>query len=593
MTRGLGFSIGAVNSLSAAVADDPAKPVVRTRRTALTFDEAGRPRIGAINEFASAVTDFADLSADPEPIVINGRFHAPTTLVAAVVTGLLELAEPAEGAVLAYPAVYTAKQVEHLGQALHLAGVGQVLLAPEPVAATEWLEVEKGPLAPGFVLVYDLGATTLDLTVVRVGPDWPHHPMVGTPVRSRDFGGKPLGAMVARYADRAGGRATQTLTSMVNTDALRAEHIRDSFPLIGRCVASAGLRMADISHVLLVGGASRAPEVARTIAELGAPVVTSADPGQVVAAGAACLAARTFAPVREGGGTAPHVAVFSSAAVVSALAMSAMTVFGNPFDPALQPVLDHLPALAAPSDAPLLDMSADAMAAHYETLFREIDPALSGRRIAGAVTNAYQLFVNTPEPARVAAAGGSTLSGGERGAPAAVNRAGNCRTPRNTLTGYADPARFVNPLPFPGTPSDPGPGTGGPIAGPGPSVPGTPSNPGTPTAPGTADPVAGTPTAPGGATTPSTGGVTGTLPGSGDTVTAPGTTPGLPAGGTTTGGTTAPGTGTPGAPAGGGTTAGGGGTAGGGTTAGGGAVAGGTPAAGGADGGAGSGGAVR
>ncbi|MFD6108084.1 Hsp70 family protein, partial [Nocardia salmonicida] len=330
MTRGLGLSIGAVNAISAVVADDPAKPAVRTRRTALTFDDAGRPRIGAINEFASAITDFADLTREPEPMVMGGRFYSATNLIAAVVTGLIELAETPAGIVLTYPAVYTDKQVSLLGQALHLAGAGEVLLVPEPVAAAEWLEIDRGPLEPGFVLVYDLGATSLDLTVLRVGPDWPHHPMVGTPTRSTDFGGKPLGEMVARYAGAPGlGRATQTLTSMVNIDALRAEHIRDTFPLVSKSVAAAGLRLADLSRILVVGGASRPPEVARTLAELGVPLVTVADPGQVIASGAAGLAARTFAPEQQSGGPVPHVAVFSSAAVVSALAMSAMTVFGS------------------------------------------------------------------------------------------------------------------------------------------------------------------------------------------------------------------------------------------------------------------------
>ncbi|MGS2809654.1 Hsp70 family protein [Nocardia sp. MW-W600-9] len=546
--------------MSAVVADDPAKPTVRTRRTALTFDEAGRPRIGAINEFASAITDFADLSREPEPMVIGGRFFSATNLIAAVVTGLIELAEPAAGAVLTYPAVYSDKQVALLGQALHLAGAGQVLLAPEPVAAAEWLEVDQGPLAPGFVLVYDLGANSLDLTVLRVGPDWPHHPMVGTPVRSTDFGGKPLGEMVARYAGPAKvGRATPTLTSMVNTDALRAEHIRDTFPLVSKSVAAAGLRLADLSRILVVGGASRPPEVARTLAELGVPLVTVADPGQVVAAGAAALAARTFAPVQEGGSSAPHVAVFSSAAVVSALAMSAMTVFGSPFDPGLTPVLDRFPALGAPADALLYDMSADLVAAQSTGLLGAVDPITGRVRVAGATVaqTAYEMIVAGGTAAR-----GKTANGGERGSSRDQDVRNDCRPPALARLTYGDPARFINPLPFrlgtptqpqdvsttPGHPDLPG---GGPITAPGPSVPsqGTPTAPGA-TTPGT-DPSA--PSTPGGTTTPSTdtgtsapneGTGTGTAPSgstTGDTDTGAGTggtTGEAPDGGSTSGGTT-------------------------------------------------------
>ncbi|WP_446225142.1 Hsp70 family protein [Nocardia sp. IBHARD005] len=635
MTRGLGLSIGAVNAISAVVADNPAKPAVRTRRTALTFDEAGRPRIGAINEFASAITDFADLTREPEPMVMGGRFYSATNLIAAVVIGLIELAEPPAGIVLTYPAVYTDKQVSLLGQALHLAGAGEVLLAPEPVAAAEWLEIDRGPLEPGFVLVYDLGATSLDLTVLRVGPDWPHHPMVGTPTRSTDFGGKPLGEMVARYAGEPGlGRATQTLTSMVNIDALRAEHIRDTFPLVSKSVAAAGLRLADLSRILVVGGASRPPEVARTLAELGVPLVTVADPGQVIASGAAGLAARTFAPEQQTGGPVPHVAVFSSAAVVSALAMSAMTVFGSPFDPGLMPVLDRFPVLGAPVDALLYDMSADLLAARTAGLVSDVDPVTGRIQVAGvaAARSAYEnLIAPATAPGGKSRPGGSGGSGADRGRPGHQDVSNDCKSPLLARTTYGDPARFINPLPFgpqaaqpqntPANPGAPERPPGGPIAAPG--IPGTPTAPGatdpgtlpaagTAPAPGTAPtvgtstPTGGTSTPTGGTSAPSTGGVsvdtggsvptggtsTGTTP-SDPTGSAGGTSGGTPTGGTTDGGAT-------GGSTGGGTTggtdtsggAGGGGTSGGGASTGGsGGASGGGASGGGSDGGASGGGA--
>ncbi|MGW0638867.1 Hsp70 family protein [Nocardia salmonicida] len=621
MTRGLGLSIGAVNAISAVVADDPAKPAVRTRRTALTFDDAGRPRIGAINEFASAITDFADLTREPEPMVMGGRFYSATNLIAAVVTGLIELAETPAGIVLTYPAVYTDKQVSLLGQALHLAGAGEVLLVPEPVAAAEWLEIDRGPLEPGFVLVYDLGATSLDLTVLRVGPDWPHHPMVGTPTRSTDFGGKPLGEMVARYAGAPGlGRATQTLTSMVNIDALRAEHIRDTFPLVSKSVAAAGLRLADLSRILVVGGASRPPEVARTLAELGVPLVTVADPGQVIASGAAGLAARTFAPEQQSGGPVPHVAVFSSAAVVSALAMSAMTVFGSPFDPGLMPVLDRFPVLAAPVDALLYDMSADLLAARTAGLVSEVDPITGRIQVAGvaAARSAYENFIApATAPGGKSRPGAHNGSGGDRSGFGRPDVRDDCKSPFLARTTYGDPARFINPLPFgqqaaqpqntPTTPGTPELPHSGPIA-----TPGTPESPGTPTAPGATDPgtvpAAGTAHAPGtaptdttsastgGTSSPSSGGASVEVGGSASTG---GTNTGTPAsdpGGSTSGETATGGTtdgGASGGSTGGGATGGtdsSGGAAGGGAS-GGGASTGGGASGGGASGGAGGGGA--
>src|SRR5690606_14945023 len=151
---------------------------------------------------------------------------------------------------------------------------------------------------------------------------------------------------------------------------------------------------------------------AGTLAELGVPLVTVADPAQVIASGAAALAARTFAPEQPNTGAGPHVAVFSSAAVVSALAMSAMTVFGSPFDPGLTPVLDRFPALGAPAEALLYDMSADLVAARTSGLLGAIDPATGRVDVAGATVaarTAYEMFTGSgAEP-------GKTVTGGDRG----------------------------------------------------------------------------------------------------------------------------------------------------------------------------------
>src|SRR5690606_32525847 len=199
MSLCVGLSIGAVNSVTASVSPARSRPSVRTRRTALTLDDHGATRVGNLPRFEPAVTDFADLARDPEPFVLGGRLHTAPGLVATVVRELLDTGEPIAGAVVTYPAVYSDKQVALLRQALDLEGLREAIMVPEPVAAAEWLEVEHGPLEPGFALVYDLGGASLDVTVVRVGPDWSDHPIVGNPRRCYDFGGRPLGATIARY----------------------------------------------------------------------------------------------------------------------------------------------------------------------------------------------------------------------------------------------------------------------------------------------------------------------------------------------------------------------------------------------------------
>ncbi|MEU1953366.1 Hsp70 family protein [Nocardia rhamnosiphila] len=332
MTSGLGISIGTVNVVSARVGAQDARPVVRTRRTAVGFDSGGTARLGGITRFSTAINEFADLGRNPESVYVDGRIWSPATIFASVVQGLVT-AEPAAGVVVTHPAGYSRKQLGLLRQSLDLAGVGHVELVPEPVAAAHWLDTEHGPLDAGFVLVYDLGGNSLDVAVVRTGPDWPDHPVVGNAVRSYEFGARPLGAMIARCAgDRAigpvePGTGAVSLMSFVNPEGLRREHVRDSLEVVRAAVRAAGVALSDIDRVLVVGGAARPPQVAETLAELGLPVTVAADSGQCVALGAAAMAAESVAPAVAHG--VKHPPIFSGAALFSAVAMSAATILGS------------------------------------------------------------------------------------------------------------------------------------------------------------------------------------------------------------------------------------------------------------------------
>ncbi|WP_433194082.1 Hsp70 family protein [Nocardia sp. CA-107356] len=432
-----------MNSVSALVTGERPWSSVRARRTAVTFDSAGGIRIGGIPQFAMAVTDFADLARDPESVIVGGRLWSPANLVAAVVNGLLESFPPTAGAVATYPASYSDKQLALLRQALNLAGAADVMLVPEPVAAAEWLEQERGPLEPGFVLVYDLGGASLDVSIVRVGPDWDDHPIVGKSVRSYDFGGRPLGAMIAQYS-RVGapddnGSMLQ-MTSIVDIGGLRTQHIRDSFDVIHECVESTGRSLSDIDYILLVGGATRPVEVARTIAELGRPVVMSTDPGQTVAVGAAGYAARSFAPLSTGGRhRAPKIAVFSSAAVASAVAVSAVTVFGGPTIPEMPSLLDAAPNGGRPMDNLLFEPDIHALT----------DAGSAVSRAVGWATTAAG-FGNSGRPAYGIAPDVHTTTIGPSVAEA---HWGSHQQPRRGSmqsdgVTYANPAQFLNPLPF-------------------------------------------------------------------------------------------------------------------------------------------------
>ncbi|MEV0294115.1 Hsp70 family protein [Nocardia sp. NPDC050710] len=321
MAVGLGLSIGTVNTVSALAEEGSAKaPPGRrrgvqrssavTRRTTLTFDSTGLARVGMIPRHGRAIAEFADLGQRGSTQArVGHRVLAPADLVAVVAECLITEARRnpravGAGIVLTHPVGYTEAQVADLRAALDALDLDDVALIAEPIAAATWLEAERGPLMPGLALVYDLGGSSLDVTLVRVGAGRPSNPIVGVPLRSAEFGGRAFGAMVAARA--GGGLPADSLSGTapsVTADELRTDHVRASLEVVYRCLRRADVTMVDVDCVLVVGGAARPVEVARVLAEeLARPVVIGADPEQTIADGAAILARRTAAAAEERAG---------------------------------------------------------------------------------------------------------------------------------------------------------------------------------------------------------------------------------------------------------------------------------------------------
>ncbi|MFF0453213.1 Hsp70 family protein [Nocardia africana] len=529
------MSIGTVNSVWAATTGDRDRPAVRVRRTAVTVDRSGAVRVGGVPRFAPVVTDFADLTQPREPVSLGGRVRSSADLVAAVATCLIEASDPEAGPVLTYPGCYTDRQIASLQYALHRCGAFDVILMPEPVAAVEWLDDEYGVSASCSTLVYDLGANNLDVAVVRTEAEWNQRGVLGSALRSDAFGGRPLGAVLARYARALAPDVPAPVSKVVpaeDTRRLRTWHVRNSLRVVRDCLKRARVTIDDIDRVLLIGGAARPVEVAEVLAELGPPVIVPPDPAHTVATGAAIASARFATSNSTVGRYARGAAVVSSAAVVSALAMSAATMIGGGPLGTDGPIMEFAPALAGPADAlreqvgelpqtPGFGIGFAALAARADSL---MGTSLSGlRSYAGAAHDFSHAMTDRVENALR-----------DYGAVTP------CVPPRART--YSDPARFTNPMPFvnsgaaallaagaaardlPGTghPGQPGSGDQGtpPAGG---STPGDSSKPGNP-APkpdGSPAPAPGTNPAPTDDTTAATGGASGNSH-AGDAASAPG-----------------------------------------------------------------------
>lgn len=337
MAVGLGLSIGTVNTVSALAQEGssgarpprwlrqlpspqappgrraPQRPQSLTRRTTLTFDSTGLARVGMIPRHGRAITEFADIS---QRSVVSARVGhralAPADLVAVVAECLITEALPAQqrdagngvGIALTHPARYTDAHVGELRAALDAVGLEHVELIAEPVAAATWLEADRGPLMPGLALVYDLGGASLDVTLVRVGAGCPRNPIVGESLRSSEFGGRAIGALVASRAGH--GLPSDSISGSVagaTADELRTRHVRASLELVYKCLRIADVTMADVDCVLVVGGAARPIEVAQVLAdELARPVIAAPDPERTIADGAAIIGRRAAVAAEESAG---------------------------------------------------------------------------------------------------------------------------------------------------------------------------------------------------------------------------------------------------------------------------------------------------
>ncbi|MEV6769995.1 Hsp70 family protein [Nocardia sp. NPDC051030] len=321
MAFGVGLSIGTVNTVCATAADKSGKyPPGRrgapptTWRTTLTFDSSGTARVGRIPRHGRVITEFADLTQRGAPVArVGHRALSAADLVATVAYSVIEEVlgkAPAggeTGIAVTHPAGYSENLVADLRTALNGVGLEDALLVAEPIAAATWLQAERGPLTPGLALIYDLGGSGLDVTLVRVGAGTPTNPIVGLPLHSEEYGGRAFGGLVAKQMRRATGSA---VVSRVQSDAdagdLRTEHIERSLRLVYKCLRIADVTMADVDRVLVVGGAARPPEVAAVLsAQLARPVVVASDPERTIADGAA-IAARQAMLAQDSNGHRPH-----------------------------------------------------------------------------------------------------------------------------------------------------------------------------------------------------------------------------------------------------------------------------------------------
>jgi molecular chaperone DnaK (HSP70) len=281
------------------------------------------------------VRDFKRRLGDDTPIIVGDSPHHAHSLAAALVDWVVERVtsregEPPDAIAVTYPAAWGLHRKSVLQKALG----PDVLLLTEPQAAAMHYSSASRVEPGSTIAVYDLGGGTFDAAVVHKTADGSFE-LLGPPEGIECLGGIDFDDLVLERVLPSTGcddavamarlrrectEAKEALSSDVQTVVpvllpdvrTQASLTRPEFeslikPILlatvqslSRAIAAAGLRAADVTSVLLVGGSSRIPLVTDLIsAELGRPVAVDTDPKGVVALGAALAAHESMAGVDD------------------------------------------------------------------------------------------------------------------------------------------------------------------------------------------------------------------------------------------------------------------------------------------------------
>jgi molecular chaperone HscA len=253
----------------------------------------------------------------------------PVEISAAILNALRIRAEQSLGgeifgAVVTVPAYFDDAQRQATKDAARLAGLSFLRLLNEPTAAAIAYGLDNG--SEGTYAIYDLGGGTFDLSILRLsrgvfevlatagdtalgGDDFDHRVycwvLETTGIGPLDPDDTRLLMQKAREAKESltthaaaridatlsTGEAVQATLDLATFAAITETLVGKTLSPVRKALRDAKLTPADIDGVVMVGGATRMPQVQKAVGDFfGAPPLNNLDPDQVVALGAAIQA---------------------------------------------------------------------------------------------------------------------------------------------------------------------------------------------------------------------------------------------------------------------------------------------------------------
>ena len=261
-------------------------------------------------------------------VQVGNQFYSPIELSGHILTALKNRAEhilktPVTKAVITVPAYFNDSQRQATRDAGKLAGLDVLRIINEPTAASLAYGLGLDPSEEKTIAVYDLGGGTFDISILKIsggvfevlstnGDTYLGGDDLDRAIIEYWMGLMNLNAsedhkllkqqlrLAAEQAKIALSNATHFETNFVGEklsitkeifESIIAGIVDKTMDCCAKAMKDAGLKVADINTVLMVGGSTRVPLVKNTVSKYFNQVVNdSVNPDEVVALGAAVQA---------------------------------------------------------------------------------------------------------------------------------------------------------------------------------------------------------------------------------------------------------------------------------------------------------------
>ena len=347
MANIIGIDLGTTNSCVAFI--EGGEPVVipgpdgsRTTPSVVAFTKNGERLVGsaakrqAVTNAARTVSSIKREMGSSYRVKIDNRQYTPQEISAMILQKLKTDAEsyigaPVTDAVITVPAYFTDAQRQATKDAGQIAGLNVLRIINEPTAAAVAYGLDNE--APQKILVYDLGGGTFDVSIIEIEDGTFTVLATGGDTRlgGDDFDARIVDWLVQEFkktdridltrdpaamgrlkeeAEKAKKELSSAPSAQINLPFIAVgrdgpHHIdatltRPQFEMmtgdllartvepVNNALRDAGLAPADLGRVLLVGGSTRMPAVARQVKELlGKEPSHTLNPDECVAMGAA------------------------------------------------------------------------------------------------------------------------------------------------------------------------------------------------------------------------------------------------------------------------------------------------------------------